>query len=68
MCELIQMADLVAYAGLKAHLGDPTLGAYLRNDLVDYAAQSWRRRIDLTEACLTATDTLFGPSALVHIR
>ena len=66
LSELVQMADLVAFAGLKAALADPNSGTFAQRDLIDYAAHCWSRDIDLTNACIDAASHLFGASALSH--
>jgi hypothetical protein len=66
LVELVQMADLVAFSGLKAHLGHAEMGGYARGDLIDYASTCWNRNIDMTQACLAASVTVFGGTALAH--
>ncbi len=66
LTELIQMADIIAFAGLKAHLGDPLTGAYARGDLAGYASSCWRRNIDVTDTCIAAGVSVYGASALAR--
>jgi hypothetical protein len=66
LSELVQMADIVAFAGLKARLGDPITGGYAQHDLIDFASTCWGREIDLTNACINAATSAFGQCSLLH--
>lgn len=66
LVELVQMADLVAFAGLKAHVGHPHLSGAARRDLIDYAQTCWNRNIDVTDDCLRGADAVFGGTQLTR--
>jgi hypothetical protein len=66
LVELVQMADIVAFSGLKAHLGHPVLGGFAQKDLIEYASGCWRRNIDMTDSCISAANAVFGACDLTH--